>query len=144
MSFRFVLIVALVVVLGLAACGPTPATRSTDTGSSQAAPAPAATTAPATSMGDATKGKELFAGTCAACHGPDGKGIQGLGKDLTASDFVASQSDEQLLAFVKVGRRPTDPANTTGVDMPPKGGNPALSDEELQDIIAYIRTIHKE
>jgi hypothetical protein len=26
--------------------------------------------------------------------------------------------------------------------MPPKGGNPALSDEDLIDIIAYIRTIH--
>src|SRR5262245_4065292 len=32
------------------------------------------------SAGDAGKGKELFASTCAACHGPGGEGVQGLGK----------------------------------------------------------------
>ena len=53
-------------------------------------------------------------------------------------------SDEELVEFVKVGRRPSDPLNITGVDMPPKGGSPALSDEDLYDIVAFIRTIHTE
>lgn len=92
--------------------------------------------------GDPAKGKELFATTCAACHGPEGKGVPGLGKDMTTSTFIADQSDAELLAFIKVGRAPTDPLNTTGVLMPPKGGNPALTDEQLMDIIAYIREIH--
>lgn len=148
MRLRFVLFVALaVLLLGLAACGgPTPASPPSSSGGGQAAAAPTATNPPAqaaASAGDAAKGKELFTGTCAACHGPEGKGIQGLGKDLTTSEFVASQSDDQLLEFIKVGRRPNDPANTTGVDMPPKGGNPALTDEQLRDIIAYIRSIHQ-
>jgi len=92
------------------------------------------------SEGDAAAGEALFV-TCAACHGPDGKGLPNLGKDFTTSEFVHSQSDAELLAFVKVGRPSGDPANDTGVDMPPKGGNPALSDEDILDIIAYIRTI---
>lgn len=106
--------------------------------SSTAAPAPSA----ATLSGDPAKGKELFAGTCASCHGPDAKGIPGLGKDLTTSAFVRQQTDAQLLEFIKKGRPATDPANTTGVDMPPKGGNPALTDQDLADIIAFIRTFN--
>lgn len=149
MRFRLVLIVALAVVLGLTACGPTAATRSPEGGSSgnsgQAAEpaAPTAAAPVAASAGDVAQGKELYTATCSACHGPEGKGIQGLGKDLTTSEFIATQTDEQLLEFIKVGRRPDDPANTTGVDMPPKGGNPALTDEQIQDIIAYMRSIHQ-
>jgi disulfide bond formation protein DsbB len=29
------------------------------------------------------------------------------------------------------------------VDMPPKGGNPALTDQQLLDIVAYIRSIQQ-
>lgn len=82
-------------------------------------------------------------GLCAACHGPDGHGLPGLGKNLVVSDFVAGQSDGELAEFIKVGRGPDDPLNTTGVTMPPKGNNPALSDEDLYHIVAYIRTIQK-
>ena len=69
--------------------------------------------------------------------------MKGLGKDMTTSTFIAGLSDTDLLAFVKKGRAPGEPLNTTGVMMPPKGGNPALKDEQLQDIIAFIRTLHK-
>jgi mono/diheme cytochrome c family protein len=93
--------------------------------------------------GDPAVGQELFAGTCAACHGPQGEGIPGLGKDMTTSQFIAGKTDQELIDFIKVGRDPSDPLNTTGVAMPPKGGNPALSDQDLADIVAFIRTIHK-
>lgn len=93
--------------------------------------------------GDAAHGEELFAGTCSACHAPDGTGIDGLGKDLTATEFSASQTDAQLMAFIKVGRTTSDPLNTTGIDMPPKGGNPALSEDDLLDIVAFMRSIHE-
>lgn len=100
-------------------------------------------TAVPTPNGDPAHGKALFAITCSACHGPTGEGVKGLGKDMTTSKFIASLSDADLLAFVKKGRLTSDPLNTTGVAMPPKGGNPALIDEQLMDIIAYIRSIHK-
>lgn len=92
---------------------------------------------------DIAKGKQLFLQSCASCHGPDAKGLPNLGKDLTTSEFVKSKTDQELLAFIKVGRSVTDPLNTTGVAMPPKGGNPALSDEDILNIIAYLRTLQK-
>lgn len=95
------------------------------------------------SAGDPEAGEELFQQTCSACHGPDAKGLPNLGKDLTTSEFVADNSDQELLAFVKQGRPAGDPLNTTGIDMPPKGGNPALTDEQILDIIAYVRTLHE-
>jgi mono/diheme cytochrome c family protein len=93
--------------------------------------------------GDATAGQQLFIGTCAACHGPGGEGIQGLGKPLTTSEFTPGLSDDQLVDFIKKGRDPSDPLNTTGIGMPSKGGNPALSDDDLHDIVAFIRSIHE-
>lgn len=90
-----------------------------------------------------SEGGNLYQGTCSACHGEDAKGLPNLGKDLMTSEFVQNQSDEELVAFIKQGRPVSDPENTTGVDMPPKGGNPALNDEDLMAIVAYLRTIHE-
>ncbi|NWF69717.1 MAG: c-type cytochrome [Chloroflexi bacterium] len=88
-------------------------------------------------------GQELFV-LCTACHGVDARGIPGLGKDLVASEFVIALSDEELLAFIQTGRPVWDAANTTGIDMPPRGGNPAMTDDDIVAIIAYIRTLHAQ
>lgn len=96
-----------------------------------------------TSKGDPAAGKTAFTQTCSACHGPTAEGLPNLGKNLVISEFVAGQTDDQLVAFLKVGRPTSDPLNTTKVDMPPKGGNPALNDKDLENIVAFIRTIHK-
>jgi len=86
-------------------------------------------------------GRDLFIASCSACHGPNGEGMEGLGKPFTTSQFVKETSDKDLLTMIKMGRPIWDAANTTGVDMPPKGGNPAISDDELNEIITYIRSI---
>lgn len=93
--------------------------------------------------GDPLQGKQYFDQTCSACHGMDAKGLPKLGKDLTTSTFVSEKSDAELLDFVKKGRAVDDPLNTTGIAMPPKGGNPALTDQQIVDIIAYVKTLHK-
>lgn len=93
--------------------------------------------------GDATKGKTSFEGTCVSCHGPDAKGIPGLGKDLTTSEWTKGQPDAELILFLTKGRPASDPLNTTGIDMPPRGGNPALKDQDLADIVAFLRTLQK-
>src|SRR5512134_2046157 len=87
----------------LAACGGGPGGGSGDTTNAAAS-------------GDAALGATVFAGTCSSCHGPDAKGIAGLGKDLTTSTFVAGLSDADLATFIKTGRPTSDPLNTTGVD----------------------------
>jgi disulfide bond formation protein DsbB len=124
------MVLLVLVALVVAACG----------GASGGAEEPA-TTAPVAAAGDPASGEQLFQGTCVACHGADAKGIEGLGKDLTNSDFVRGLTDQELAAFIKGGRPSSDPANTTGVDMPPKGGNPALSDQDLLDIAAFLRSL---
>jgi disulfide bond formation protein DsbB len=93
--------------------------------------------------GDAAAGETMYQRSCLACHGADAKGMPNLGKDLTTSDFVQSKTDDELLAFIKVGRPAGDPLNTQGIDMPPKGGNPALSDDDLMNIIAFVRTLEE-
>ncbi len=89
-------------------------------------------------------GAKLYAGSCIACHGPGGVGIKGNGKALAKSAFIADQDDDALLAFIARGRDPSDPKNTTGVGMPAKGGNPALSEDDLLDIIAYLRSLQDQ
>jgi disulfide bond formation protein DsbB len=86
-------------------------------------------------------GAVIYKASCAACHGADARGMPTLGKDLIASDFVQKLDDDALLAFLLKGRDPSDPANTTKVAMPPKGGNPALSEDDLLDVIAYLRSL---
>ena len=85
-------------------------------------------------------GESLFVG-CSACHGPDGQGVPNLGKPLVGSEFVDSLTDNELVDFIKTGRPIWDPLNTTGVDMPPKGGNPTLTDEHILAIVTYLRSL---
>lgn len=95
---------------------------------------------PAASTGDVVAGEKHFQ-VCAGCHGADAKGLPNLGKDMTVSEFIKGSTDEELIEFIKTGRPISDPENTTNVDMPPKGGNPAFTDEDLFDIVAYLRTL---
>ncbi|MCE7967273.1 MAG: hypothetical protein DYG94_00805 [Leptolyngbya sp. PLA3] len=83
----------------------------------------------------------LFVASCSSCHGADGGGVEGLGKSLKDSEWAKGKSDDELLAFIKQGRPIWDAENTTGIDMPPKGGNPALTDEDIRAIIKHIRTL---
>ncbi|MDX2140916.1 MAG: c-type cytochrome [Chloroflexota bacterium] len=85
-------------------------------------------------------GRNTFLTSCAACHGQNAQGIQGLGKNLIVSDFVTGLTDEELVQFVIEGRTPDHPLNTTGMPMPARGGNPALTDEAIMDIVAYLRS----
>lgn len=128
--------VLAVLTLVVAACGGS--TGADDT----TAATTAATEAPTGGGGDAVNGQAVFTASCSACHGPNGEGVEGLGKPFVGSDFINGLSDEEVVAFIKVGRPTDDPANTTGIAMLPKGGNPALTDADLLDIVAWIRTLN--
>ena len=139
-SVCFILVLVLATLL-IAACGGGAARPSSP---SSAGPGVSADAQKYSSLkGDASKGKTSFIGTCSACHGPEGKGVTGLGKDLTKSEFSMKLSDADFVLFIVKGRTASDPLNTTKVDMPPRGGNPALKDQDLADIVAFVRALQK-
>lgn len=98
---------------------------------------------PTYSAEDVAAGGVIFASTCSACHGPDAKGLPNLGKDLTTSEYVRDNDDETLLQLLIGGRPSGHELNTTGVDMPPRGGNPSLSDDDLKTVVVYMRSINE-
>lgn len=100
----------------------------------------AETVAVAYSEADVNAGRDIFLVTCSACHGQNAQGIQGLGKNLITSELVTTYSDAALAEFIIVGRLPSDPANTTGIPMPARGGNPSLTDAQIGQVVAYLRS----
>jgi mono/diheme cytochrome c family protein len=113
----------------------------TSTAGATSTTAPGSTPASTSVLTGAARGEEIFNSTCIACHGVGGVGIDGLGKDLTTSTFIAGLTDDELVAFLVVGRPESDPLNTTGMEMPARGGNTSLTDDDLRAVVAYLRDL---
>lgn len=90
----------------------------------------------------AIQGERSFQSVCSACHGFNAQGVSGLGPSMIGNSFINSLSNEDLVAFIAVGRPATDPANKTGVMMPARGGNPSLTDNDLMNIVHYVRSLN--
>ncbi len=86
-------------------------------------------------------GQELAIQSCSACHGTDFNGVEGVGPSFFDNAYIQSVDDPQLIAFIKQGRPNNAPDNKSGVAMPMYGGNPQLSDEDLADIVAFLRIL---
>jgi disulfide bond formation protein DsbB len=93
---------------------------------------------------DVEDGRLLFLGSCAACHGTSAQGMPHQGPDLRSSAFVSRSSHEELVTFLASGRPPGDPRNVSGLPMPPRGGNPALTDRHLRLIVEYLRSVRPQ
>jgi mono/diheme cytochrome c family protein len=93
---------------------------------------------------DPVHGQQLFQQNCSTCHGGLAQGMPHGGANLRKSRFVSTSSDERLIQFVKTGRLASDPENHSGVQMPPLGGNRALDEPSLLDIIAHLRHVQQE
>jgi len=84
------------------------------------------------------EGQKVYAGPglCSACHGPQAKGINGLGPNLTDAEWLHSSGTyDALVAQVTAGVPATK--SRSGVAMPPKGGA-ALTDAQIRAVAAYI------
>jgi len=88
---------------------------------------------------DLELGRQYFTETCGGCHGFLGEGVPSLGLPLITSPLVLYASDADLLTFIRTGRAADHPDNSTGVAMPPSGGRPDWTDEQMLDLIAYVR-----
>lgn len=83
----------------------------------------------------AMTGKEIYEKTCIACHGANGKGVVPGAANFTDANGPMSKSDKDLLAHIINGyQTPGSP-----MAMPARGGNPALTNDDLKDALKYIR-----
>lgn len=82
--------------------------------------------------GDWRAGGAIYHRTCVACHGADGRGARRGVPDLTSG--VMAYSSTSLAAHIERGfRAPGRP-----LAMPPKGGNPDLTADDVINVIAYL------
>jgi mono/diheme cytochrome c family protein len=104
----------------------------------------------ASAAGDAAKGKATFSLLCVSCHGETGKGdgpvgamLQPAPRDFSVAEFKFDSNgdgktgtDEDLTLVIQKG------AGAFG-GSPLMAPNPSLSDEDIANLIAYIRTLKK-
>lgn len=114
----------------LAACGKSEAPK-TDAPPPVAAPAPAAPAPVAEVAADGGKGAELFKKTCAMCHQTGVAGAPKLGDKADWGPRIA-QGPDTLYKHAIEG------FNGAKGAMPAKGGNPALSDDEIKVIVDFM------
>ena len=89
----------------------------------------------------AADAKEVFDKSCAACHGKDGKGDTPAGKKLKVKDYTdakvqAELKDEEMIKAIKEGIKDGDKTKM-------KGFGDKLTDEEIKQLIAYVRSFKK-
>src|SRR5436305_4225 len=103
-------------------------------------PSPGATASGATTLpADPTKGATLYAQNCATCHGAGLEG--GIGAVLNPIDKlpgVANPLDPNFLIDVIANGRKHQPGDPKQADMPAKGGNNKLTEQDVKDLAAYI------
>ena len=89
-----------------------------------------------------TRGLFLYHQYCATCHGRDGKGIESIAPPLYESPYLNGPS-EHLVVIALQGME--GPLTMDGVDynfaaaMPGIKNNPDLSDQDVRDILLWIR-----
>ncbi|MBI4400889.1 MAG: cytochrome c [Nitrospirae bacterium] len=88
------------------------------------------------SAGDPQNGKARYEQYCAVCHGPRGLGDGPMAKATTppatrlTAPEVRNKTDQDLLASIADGKGGTMPA-WRGI----------LTDQELLDVLAYVRSL---
>jgi len=79
---------------------------------------------------------DTYKANCSMCHGADGSGDTPAGKAMKVPSFMAPDavkaSDAELIAITKAGKG----------KMPSYTGK--IPDDQIKDLVAYIRTLQKK
>jgi mono/diheme cytochrome c family protein len=81
---------------------------------------------------DAERGREIFAGACARCHGESGRGSP-RGGSVTDPSYLALVSDQHLRTTVIAGRSDLGMPDWRG-----DGGTTPLTPQQVSDVVAWV------
>ena len=84
-------------------------------------------------------GRTMFGDNCAACHGADAKGSTGF-PNLTTSSWLWGGAPEAIEETIRVGINSIHKDSRVS-QMPAFGRDQVISRDEIQDVIAYVRTL---
>jgi mono/diheme cytochrome c family protein len=85
--------------------------------------------------GNEGQGAAIFTKNCTPCHGQGGQG-GGSGPKLVGDKFVQAGPDQNIYNVIANGR--------PGTAMPAwSKANPPLSDQQIYDLIAYVKSLQK-
>lgn len=87
---------------------------------------------------DIANGKMIYGDNCATCHGGSGRGDGYVGFDPPVADLtspaIQRKLDGELIKTIHAGRSNTAMGSWRF----------ALSDEEIHDVVAYLRTLKQD
>ena len=86
----------------------------------------------ATRGASAERGRDVFAGACAACHGEDGRGGP-RGGSVTDPSYLALVSDQHVRTTVVAGRSDLGMPDWRGA-----GGTGPLTPQQVSDVVAWV------
>jgi len=83
------------------------------------------------------RGKDIYATYCVACHQADGKGLESVFPPLAKSDYLMADKKRSIKQVIHGA---TDPITVNGVKYTtPMMGFPNLSDQQIADVLNYVR-----
>ena len=80
-------------------------------------------------------GRAAYQQTCVACHGANGQGALPGIASFGSADGPLAQSDDALVRSILDGKQSPGSA----LAMPPKGGNPNLTETDARALVAFLR-----
>lgn len=89
------------------------------------------------------RGRRVYEGKvggalCVTCHGPQAKGVPGIGPDLTDGSWLHGDGSlASIRAIIRAGV--TAPKKTAAI-MPPYGGSP-LEPDQLEAVASYVHSL---
>ena len=123
---RTTTLLPLVLVALLAACGKSEAPKT-----EAPAPAPVAAAPAPVAAADGGKGADVFKKTCAMCHQTGVAGAPKLGDKADWGPRIAQGKDTLY-------KHAIEGFNGSKGAMPAKGGNPALTDDQIKAVVEYM------
>ena len=85
---------------------------------------------------------QLYALHCGSCHGPDGTGLPNMAPPLYQSEYIAGDPKIMTLISLQGMKGPITVQGQTydfAAPMPGYKDNPQLSDQDLADVLSFIR-----